>query len=211
MRWELCVTTCLCALIPPIGAGVLVGAGVSPPGSVLAAMAPPNDSAPGLAQQEQPPPPSGNESPTAKEDPPPKEEAHQPSDPPTAEDILRRMREQRPVNPPIEPSSAREDGTPAATPAGLLPEGERIIQRAGRIIHEGTWWVLVLESDHPGHPEPRLKMLPNQILEQMVRYTEHRPEGAVFIVSGEVTSYLGENFLLARAAPRRVDTGNLRK
>jgi hypothetical protein len=33
----------------------------------------------------------------------------------------------------------------------------------------------------------------------------------VFIVSGEVTVFAGENYLLPRAARRRIDSGNLRK
>jgi len=33
----------------------------------------------------------------------------------------------------------------------------------------------------------------------------------VFLVSGEVTLFEGENYLLTRITSRRVDTGNLRK
>ena len=44
----------------------------------------------------------------------------------------------------------------------------------------------------------------------MVRYTESTA-GVVFIVSGEVTAYMGENYLLTRVAMRQTYMDNLSK
>jgi hypothetical protein len=131
----------------------------------------------------------------------------------TAEEMLRRLQEQKPATQAI-PSATmlREDTSPgeAKTTGSLLPEGEPISRRPGRVVRDGEWWAFVFESDHPDHPEPRLKLLPNSVLEQMVRYVESHTD-AVFVVSGEVTTFMGENYLLARIAMRQLESGNLSK
>jgi len=45
----------------------------------------------------------------------------------------------------------------------------------------------------------------------MVKESQHRSGGVVFTVSGEVTLFEGENYLLPRVTTRRADTGNLRR
>ena len=45
----------------------------------------------------------------------------------------------------------------------------------------------------------------------MIDAAERDSIGLVFLVSGEVTRFEGGNYLLARAAMRRIDPGNLRK
>jgi hypothetical protein len=69
----------------------------------------------------------------------------------------------------------------------------------------------VFESDHPEYPEPPMKLLPNQSVELMLRASARGGGGLVFVVSGEVTLFEGENYLLPRVAMRRIDTGNTRK
>ena len=93
----------------------------------------------------------------------------------------------------------------------LLRERHPISMRPGRLIEEGGWWVFIFESDHSDHPEPRMRLLPCKQLERMADAIRGTTTGVVFIVSGEVTVYQGENYLLPRVARRRIDTGNLSK
>ena len=72
--------------------------------------------------------------------------------------------------------------------------------------------VVAFESDDADCPQPPMKLLPNLNVENMVRAVEEEGQtGLVFLVSGEVTAFLGENYLLPRAALRRIDAGNLRQ
>jgi len=91
------------------------------------------------------------------------------------------------------------------------PDGVNVINRPARVVRHGSLYQLVFESDHPDNPEPPLTMLPNQRLSRMITATEAENHGVVFIVSGEITQFLGENFVLVRAATRRLDTGNFHK
>jgi len=91
----------------------------------------------------------------------------------------------------------------------LLRERHPISMRPGRLVEEGGWWILVFESDHPDYPEPRMRVLPCKQLERMTDAIRGTTTGIVFIVSGEVTVYQGENYLLPRVARRRIETGNL--
>jgi hypothetical protein len=68
-----------------------------------------------------------------------------------------------------------------------------------------------LDSEVPGKTELPLKILPNQNLELMARMAERESTGLVFVLSGEVTAFEGENYLLPRMVRRRVDLGNLRR
>ena len=56
-----------------------------------------------------------------------------------------------------------------------------------------------------------MKVLPNQSVEMMLDASKRDNHGLVFLVSGEITLFEGENFLLPTIAMRRIDTGNLRK
>ena len=132
---------------------------------------------------------------------------------PTAEEMLRKLQQKKPARKAIPAASTEEQqtvGEQTRSAQAMLPEGHHVNRRPGRLIREGQWWTFVFESDHPEHPEPRLKLLPNWTLEQMVRYTESTT-GVVFIVSGEVTAYMGENYLLTRVAMRRTGADNLSK
>ncbi len=92
-----------------------------------------------------------------------------------------------------------------------LPDGAMLADRMGRITQEGHWWVFHFESDNPAFPEPPMKLLPNQALERMVRESRGGMEPVVFIVTGEVTDFKGENYLLPRKVLRKRDMGNLKK
>ncbi|MBU0717943.1 MAG: hypothetical protein KJ749_06820 [Planctomycetes bacterium] len=95
--------------------------------------------------------------------------------------------------------------------SGVIPDGSPICDRPGRLIAEGDGWTFVFESDRPEYPELPMKLLQNRNVELMVETSARGTAGLVFIVSGEVTVFEDENFLLARTARLRMDSGNLRK
>lgn len=131
----------------------------------------------------------------------------------TAEDVLAAMQALQPKEAILPLGTAASDEKGRSQSSGysgsFMSDGLPLMNRVGRLVRQGSWWTLVSDSDRPEEPEPPLRLLPNQRVELMVR--ESPRDGAVFLVSGEVTSFEGENYLLARVAIRRVDTGNLRK
>lgn len=132
----------------------------------------------------------------------------------SAADVLEVLKRQHPQQHVITSDTDAPDGGNTAMPSGakaILSDGTPLAGRPGRLIADGRWWTFVLESDHPDHPEPPMKLLPNHNAQLMVQSTRRGSAGLVFIVSGEVTEFNGENYLLPRAAIRRIDLGNLRK
>ena len=93
----------------------------------------------------------------------------------------------------------------------LLPAGSPPVERPGRLTSSPDGWVFVFESDRPDYPEPPMALLLNMNTQLMVEALARDSTGLVFLVSGEVTSFGGRNYLLPRVAQRRIDTGNLRK
>lgn len=133
---------------------------------------------------------------------------------PSAEDIIREFQKQRPTVVPVLPSGGEDEvsvrGESQAKTRPRLPDGYMLMDRSGRIAQEGPWWVFAFESDSGTHPEPPMKLLPNQALERMVRESRGGLEPIVFVVTGEVTDFRGENYLLPRKVLRKRDLGNLR-
>ncbi len=169
---------------------------------------PPEDPASAGQAKDQPPAEAKTEEPADKE-----AESKEEDKTPTAEEMLRKLQQKEPARKAIPAASIEEQQVGAKqgrSAQAMLPEGHHVNRRPGRLVREGQWWTFVFESDHPDHPEPRLKLLPNWTLEQMVRYTESTA-GVVFIVSGEVTAYMGENYLLTRVAMRQTNMDNLSK
>lgn len=95
--------------------------------------------------------------------------------------------------------------------AALLAEGAAVIQRPGRIARDGASWMFISESQSSEKAHPPIKLLPNRAAELMIDAAEREPTGLLFLVSGDVTVFRGENYLLVRNVARRVDTGNLGK
>lgn len=180
----------------------------------------------GLAAPAQTPPDksSGEESSEKKKDDPKQTQAPKPSDEsevrtpqaPTAEDIINAFQEERPRVLPLLPSGRpdetvvrRTGDAPKARPR--LPDGYILADRTGRISKINDRWVFTFESDNESHPEPPITLLECQTLERMVRESRGGIEPVVFILTGEITDFRGENYLLPRMALRKRDMGNLRK
>ena len=151
--------------------------------------------------------------PTVEPEKPPAEGT--PPSVPSAEEVIKAFEQDRPRNvaiPPVStavaaPKPAEESGKRAPT---RYPDGYLLIDRAGRVRQDGEWWTFVFESDSPSFEEPPMKLLPNRMLERAVFEVRGAPN-IVFIVSGEITDYQGENFMLLRKLLRRRDLGNLKK
>lgn len=166
----------------------------------------------------------------AESEPPGKDQDEAPSEPaddtaaPTgtparvsADDLLKAFQEDRPTRLPIAPSEGFEeqpvdpDGRRNAGTSHRLPDGFFLVDRAGRVVKDGDWYVFVFESYNESHPELPMKLLPNRLLERMVLESQDAASSTVFIVSGEVTEFMSENYLLLRKLLRRRTLGNLQK
>ena len=175
--------------------------------------------APLALAQESPPPEQADEQPAATPSDQPSDDAEgRTPRQPSVEDVLEEFQKQRPKAEPLMPREADDE---AAAPAGAsgtgdgtrlrLPDGYFLVDRTGRLVRDGDWWVISFVSDnHPDKaPDPPMKLLPNQMLERMVRESQDGTQTVNFIVSGEVTDFMGENYLLLRKLMRRRDMGNL--
>jgi len=126
---------------------------------------------------------------------------------PTAEDILRELRKRQPGNEVIPPASWEGGVAPAQAPK-LLPEGTAVVGAVGRVGRDGEWWSFVFDKAAVKKRygfEPQtdsIKLLPNSTLEGLVRMARAGEEHQPFELTGEVTVFRGENYLLARSALR---------
>jgi hypothetical protein len=125
-------------------------------------------------------------------------------------DVLRGQDRERPI---FQFPAAATDGEkdPEANGVAGILDGSALVDRPGRVARQGSWWILVFESDNRDNPEPPIQLLPCSATASMVQISANHTGGVVFTVSGEVTSFFGDNYLLARAVTRRVASGNLRK
>ena len=134
----------------------------------------------------------------------------------SAEDVLKAFQKDRPTRVPIAPSGAFDEtplevGPPGTGTSRRLPDGFFLVDRVGRVVKTEGWYAFTFEGYNESHPEPPMKLLPNQLLEQMVLESDSAADSTVFIVSGEVTEFIGENYLLLRKLLRRRNLGNLEK
>ncbi len=141
---------------------------------------------------------------------------NQPDVEPTADQIVAMLKEQKPMEElmPLDAPLPSPDASSYSTNGvarTLVPEGAPLVNRPGRLLRQGQWWTFAFEADHVDHPEPPMRILPNQNLELMVQASQRGSAGLVFVVSAEATVFLGENYLLPRVATRRIEAGNFRK
>ena len=111
---------------------------------------------------------------------------------------------------PPAPTVDHNPGRPPAVARSLRLDGTPLVQRVGRLVRQERWWVLVPDSDRIDAADGPLRLLPNQAVETMMRESQ-RGGQTVFVVSGEITLFENENYLLPRSVTRRVDLGNFRR
>lgn len=146
------------------------------------------------------------------------EQAPSPPDPAreplTAEEVLEKMKRAAPEDELVNFEADRRTSrilAESATGRVLIPDGTPLTRRPGRIVPDHTGWVFTPESDHPDHPEASLTLLPCAHTERMIDIYQRDDAGLVFIVSGEITQYRGDNYLLPSMAVQRVGYTNFRK
>lgn len=95
--------------------------------------------------------------------------------------------------------------------AELKDEGEFIIARTGRLIRsaDGSQSLFVLDSDGPGAPEPPMILQACKLLETMEETVQEQGENVPFVITGQVFTYRGANYLLPTIVKREFDRGNL--
>lgn len=141
---------------------------------------------------------------------------------PTQGELLRALREDRRASIPIPPttppdmpgmeapSNSIQPARPPDETSALLPEGSFIVDRPGRLIREEDWWTFVYESSDGKMQQAPLRLLPSRQVELMEQSSAAGTRSIVFLVSGEVTTFHGRNYLLVRKVLIRRDYGNLR-
>ena len=207
------------------GFRVLAGAGaailiLSAAAAAQEAEVPESQPAPAVATVEASPPPDAEQSPREEEEEPLPSEVRTPAQV-SAEDVLREFQRDRPKAQPLLPK-AQEDETIGRRPvdrAGQrstrlrMPDGYFLVDRTGRLTQVDTWWVFNFVGDNnpDESPDPPIRLLPNQMLERMIRESQGASRSVDFIISGEVTDFMGANYLLLRKLMRKRDQGNLSK
>lgn len=88
-----------------------------------------------------------------------------------------------------------------------LPEGTTIAERSGRLVRAGDHWEFQLFRDDVQPGLQGIEVLKCELLDQMERLAQSG--AAEFVVSGELTSYRGQNFLLIRKVRKQLDHRNL--
>ncbi len=127
----------------------------------------------------------------------------------SAEDVLSALQNQRPVGSGVPESDKGSADRSLAGGHGALLDGSLVVLRSGRLIRLDSRWVFEFD-DARATGQSAVALLPNQSLEIMVQSAERGPGGLVFVVSGEMTQFDSENYLLVRGVTRVLDLGNLR-
>lgn len=124
----------------------------------------------------------------------------------SAEEVLSALQGQRPS---LSSWTQRAERQPPISGGSVLLDGTLVVRRPGRLVHSVNRIAFEFEEEVPSC-QKTVVLLPNQSLEVMTHAAEQGMSGLVFVVSGEMTQYSGENFLLVRGVSRQLQLGNLR-
>lgn len=90
-------------------------------------------------------------------------------------------------------------------------ESTWLIDQLGRVVPAGgAWWSLAFENRGQEASRKPVRLLPNRLLETAIALSGGGTRGVVFSISGEVTTYRGQNYLMIRKILARRDMGNFR-
>jgi len=92
----------------------------------------------------------------------------------------------------------------------LFPDGYRIVDRPGRLVREGDYYMFSFEARSETAAELPVRLLPNRLLEDMEVVSAGGTKPVVFVISGEFTEYHGTNYLLLQKLLTRPSLGNLK-
>ncbi|NQU74795.1 MAG: hypothetical protein HQ546_00605 [Planctomycetes bacterium] len=137
-----------------------------------------------------------------------------------ADAVIQALLRSRVVKEPVLPTSATApagEGDSEA-PKALFqplpkPPGSMIFNRLGRLVKDEAsgWWTFRFESEKNLLYEPPMRVLPNRLLEEMETILEKNSIAPTvrFLVSGEVTHYRGNQYLLIRRKLVKREMGSL--
>ncbi|MFK7959559.1 MAG: hypothetical protein AB8G96_03465 [Phycisphaerales bacterium] len=97
--------------------------------------------------------------------------------------------------------------------AELRPEGTRIVDRRGKVRRTGGGgYLFVFDADGTGDAagDPPMMMLPCRLLESLGRLGARPGDDAAVLISGEVSTYRGRNYLMPTVYRRPRDQTQLR-
>lgn len=161
--------------------------------------------------------------------------ASQPTTQPSSKQVMQSLLKQRPPSAVIKPNKAptveyvpgRTESAPGAgklnpdilgvapgeKPPHLLPEGTFIINRRGRMIRskDGSRELFAFQADSQKAPEAPMILQACRKLESMEKIVTQRGNSVVFILSGQVHTYRGANYLMPtmiKVAPPRNNLGH---
>jgi hypothetical protein len=126
------------------------------------------------------------------------------------EELLKQKEMPRPIlpsRPQGEVVAGSEQAAPGRPGERLLLEGTVLVERPGKYVAAEGRALFVFQADDSSRTAERMEILRNQYLEIMEE--ESRAGVSEFVVTAEITSYRGENFLLLRKVLRRVPNRNL--
>jgi hypothetical protein len=132
---------------------------------------------------------------------------------PAVQDLIRELEQQRqrprPTDPLLAETPPRRDPAmrldplplPAntAAPASLIPEGQTISRRRGRMIRlPAGEWAIAFDTgpQHETNLDRPLVLLPSQNLQRMQAWAGRFADTVPIEISGRVTQYRGRNFLI---------------
>jgi hypothetical protein len=123
------------------------------------------------------------------------------------EELLRRRESPRPIRP-AQPGGVQASEADASTAdKPLLLEGTPLVERPGRFMVADERPLFVFHPDDSSRAPQTMEILKNQFLEIME--DEAKVGVSEFVISADVTSYRGQNYLLIHKVLRRVPNRNL--
>ena len=106
----------------------------------------------------------------------------------------------------------RAGSAPGMRSPKLRRQGQYIRMRRGRIVRAPAAdnVLFVFDSDGSALADPPVALVPCQTLESMEQQVQKLGDRTVFVLSGQVLEYRGENYLLPTMMKLAVNRGNLR-
>ena len=90
-------------------------------------------------------------------------------------------------------------------------EGEMVIDRVGRVLYDNveSCWLFTFDADNQSMAEPPVLLHPCQLLEVMASAEMRMSHAPRFRISGQITKYKGQNYMLLRKVLFVIDQDNL--
>lgn len=132
------------------------------------------------------------------------------TDDPEAEDLIASIRRDVPIARALAPADDEHDAD--ARPGEPMTEGRLIVARRGRVVRTARGgWEFIFTADADGAGDAPMTILPCMLLEQMQRDALRPAARDSLLVSGEVYTYRGRNYLLPTLYQIHSPSANLQR